>query len=91
MDCYQALRNRLDSLDISYALGKMDALTAVTKGCDAPAYRFLSVKINSSDEKLQYWDVSVSYTHLADGRMDEIGKIIDSAEACRKLYKEYGL
>lgn len=22
MDCYQALRNRLDSLDISYALGK---------------------------------------------------------------------
>ena len=28
---------------------------------------------------------------IADGRMDEIGKIIDSAEACRKLYKEYGL
>ena len=24
-------------------------------------------------------------------RMDEIGKIIDSAEACRELYKEYGL
>ena len=28
---------------------------------------------------------------IADGRMDEIGKIIDSAEACRELYKEYGL
>ena len=28
---------------------------------------------------------------IADGRMDEIGKIIDSAAACRKLYKEYGL
>ena len=28
---------------------------------------------------------------IADGRMDEIGKIIDSAEACRGLYKEYGL
>ena len=28
---------------------------------------------------------------IAGGRMDEIGKIIDSAEACRKLYKEYGL
>ena len=25
---------------------------------------------------------------IADGRMDEIGKIIDSAEACRELYKE---
>lgn len=28
---------------------------------------------------------------IADGRMDEIGRIIDSAEACRELYKEYGL
>ena len=28
---------------------------------------------------------------IADGRMDEIGKIIDSAEACRELYKEYSL
>lgn len=28
---------------------------------------------------------------IADGRMDEIGKIIDSAETCRELYKEYGL
>ena len=28
---------------------------------------------------------------ISDGRMDEIGKIIDSAEACRELYKEYGL
>ena len=28
---------------------------------------------------------------IADGRMDEIGKIIDSAEACRELYKEYDL
>lgn len=28
---------------------------------------------------------------IADGRMDEIGKLIDSAEACRELYKEYGL
>ena len=28
---------------------------------------------------------------IADGRMDEIGKLMDSAEACRKLYKEYGL
>lgn len=28
---------------------------------------------------------------IEDGRMDEIGKIIDSAEACRELYKEYGL
>ena len=28
---------------------------------------------------------------IADGRMDEIGRITDSAEACRELYKEYGL
>ena len=28
---------------------------------------------------------------IADGRMEEIGKLIDSAEACRELYKEYGL
>ena len=28
---------------------------------------------------------------IADGRMDEIGKLMDSAEACRELYKEYGL
>ena len=28
---------------------------------------------------------------IAEGLMDEIGKIIDSAEACRELYKEYGL
>ena len=28
---------------------------------------------------------------IADGWMDEIGRIIDSAEACRELYKEYGL
>ena len=28
---------------------------------------------------------------IADGRMDEIRKIIDSVEACRELYKEYGL
>lgn len=28
---------------------------------------------------------------IADGRMDEIGKIIDSAEVCRELYKEYDL
>ena len=28
---------------------------------------------------------------IADGRMDEIGRIIDSAEVCRELYKEYDL
>ena len=28
---------------------------------------------------------------IADGRMEELGKLIDSAEACRELYKEYGL
>ena len=28
---------------------------------------------------------------IANGRMEEIGKLIDSAEACRELYKEYGL
>ena len=28
---------------------------------------------------------------ITDARMDEIGRIIDSAEACRELYKEYGL
>ena len=28
---------------------------------------------------------------IADGRMEEIGKLIDSAEVCRELYKEYGL
>lgn len=81
MDCYQALRNRLDSLDISYALGKMDALTAVTKGCDAPAYRFLSVKINSSDEKLQYWDVwnliACSHTFCLTDGDGNIGWIFD--------------
>lgn len=81
MDCYQALRNRLDSLDISYALGKMDALTAVTKGCDAPAYRFLSVKINSADEKLQYWDVwnliACSHTFCLTDGDGNIGWIFD--------------
>lgn len=56
-DCYQALQNRLDSLDVSYALGKMDNLTAVTKGCDGVAYRFLSLEINSTDEKMQYEDI----------------------------------
>ena len=28
---------------------------------------------------------------IADGRMDVIGRIIDSGGACRELYKEYGL
>ena len=28
---------------------------------------------------------------IADGRMDEIRRITDSAEACRELYKEDGL
>ena len=28
---------------------------------------------------------------ITDGRMDEIGRIIDSAEVCRELYKEYDL
>lgn len=56
-DCYQALQNRLDRLGISCTLGKMDSLTAVTKGCDGAAYRFLAVRTDAADEKLQYVDI----------------------------------
>ena len=44
MDCYQVLKNRLDAIGSSYALGEMDSLSAVTTGCDSPIYTFLAVK-----------------------------------------------
>lgn len=80
-DCYQALRNRLDSLGISYALGKMDNLTSVTKGCDGATYRFLSVKANTSDEKLKYWDIwnliACSHTFCLTDKEKNIAWIFD--------------
>ena len=80
-DCYQALRSRLDSLGISYALGKMDSLTAVTKGCDGAAYRFLSVELNTDDDKLKYWDIwnliACSHTFCLTDEAGNIAWIFD--------------
>ncbi len=55
MDCYQVLRNRLDAIGSSYALGQMDALSAVTSGCMAPAYTFIAIK---GEDKLKYTDIA---------------------------------
>ncbi len=55
MDCRKVLRNRLDALGSSYALGEMDSLTAVTAGCDAPIYTFLGIK---GQDRLQYTDIA---------------------------------
>lgn len=55
MDCYQVLRNRLDAIGSSYALGQMDALSAVTPGCIAPAYTFIAIK---GEDKLKYTDIA---------------------------------
>lgn len=54
-DCYQALRARLDAFDSPYALGRMDSLTAVTAGADAPVYTFIGVKMKA--DSIQYTDL----------------------------------
>lgn len=55
LDCWKVLRNRLDALGSSYALGQMDSLSAVTAGCDAPIYTFLGIK---GQDRLQYTDLA---------------------------------
>ena len=55
LDCWKVLRNRLDALGSSYALGQMDSLSAVTAGCDAPIYTFLGIK---GQDRLQYTDIA---------------------------------
>ncbi len=55
LDCIEVLQKRLDTLGSSYAIGQMDSLTAVTPGCDASIYRFLSIMGNG---KLQYPDIA---------------------------------
>lgn len=55
LDCIEVLQKRLDTLGSSYAIGQMDSLTAVTPGCDASVYRFLSIMGN---DKLQYSDIA---------------------------------
>lgn len=56
LDNYQVIRNRLDALKASYAIGEMNSLSAVTAGCDSPIYTFIAVK--SNEDMLKYIDIA---------------------------------
>lgn len=56
LDNHQVIRNRLDALKVSYAIGQMDSLSAVTAGCDSPIYTFIAVK--SNNDELKYIDIA---------------------------------
>lgn len=73
-DCYQSLQARLDTLQIPYALGQMDALSAALDSCDAAMYTFVAVQTKRA---LQYTDIlnlvfNSQYFYLIQGDAEPV-------------------
>ena len=73
-DCYQSLQARLDTLQIPYALGQMDALSAALDSCDAAVYTFVALQ---TERALQYTDLldlvfNSRYFYLTQGDAEPV-------------------